>query len=73
MGSELGSFRSELSYTRKRILELMEIDSRISITSLAEKLGFSTTAIEKNIEFLKENSYLKRIGKTSAGYWEILK
>ncbi|WP_100426805.1 RNA-binding domain-containing protein [Hallerella succinigenes] len=73
LGSELGSTRSELTYTRRRILELMEIDSRISIAQISEKLGFSTTAIEKNIDYLKVNGYLQRKGKTSAGYWEILK
>ena len=51
LGSELGSTRSELTYTRRRILELMEIDSRISIAQISEKLGFSTTAIEKNIDY----------------------
>ena len=73
LGDKLGSARSELSYTRKRILELIEIDSRISITKIAETLGYSTTAIEKNIDFLKNNDYLKRHGSAKGGYWEILK
>ena len=51
----------------------MEQDSRISIAQIADKLGYSTTAVKKNIDYLKEKSYLKRVGKTSAGYWEILK
>ena len=71
LGDKLGSFRSKLNYTRERILELMEIDARISIPQIAEKLGFSTTAIEKNIDYLKENGYLIRHGKTRTGYWEV--
>ena len=73
LGSKLGSSYNELNNNRKRILELIEIDSRISIAQIAEKMGFSTTAIEKNIDYLKENGYLKRIGKTRSGYWEIIK
>lgn len=41
LGSRLGSSRKELSYTRRRILELMEIDARISIMQISVKLGVS--------------------------------
>ena len=73
LGDGLGESRANLIYTRQRILELMEIDSRISIVKISQELGFSTTAIEKNIDWLKENGYLKRHGSAKSGYWEILK
>ena len=73
LGDKLEESRTELTYTRRRILELMEIDARISITQISEKLGFSTTAIEKNIDWLKENGYLERHGNPKSGYWEVLK
>ena len=73
LGDRLGESRGNLTYTRQRILELMEIDSRISIVKISQELGFSTTAIEKNIDWLKENGYLKRHGSAKSGYWEILK
>lgn len=74
LGNELTpkSTRKNLSEVRRRILELMEEDSRISMTSIAQKLGYSVTAIEKNVDFLKENGYVKRIGRTNSGYWEVL-
>ena len=77
LGNKLGnefapkSQRKNLSELRHRILELMEEDSRISMTSIAQKLGYSVTAIEKNVDFLKENGYVKRIGRTNSGYWKI--
>ena len=64
--------RKNLSEVRCRILELMEEDSRISMPTIAERLGYSTTAIEKNVDFLKANGYLKRVGNTKSGYWEVL-
>ena len=73
LGYGLGESRANLTYTRQRILELMEIDSRISIVRISQELGFSTTAIEKNIDWLKENGYLNRQGSAKSGYWEILK
>lgn len=63
--------RSGLSNLRKRILELMEENSRISMPIIADKLGYSVTAIEKNVDFLKTNGYLKRVGNTKSGYWEV--
>jgi biotin operon repressor len=50
----------------------MEENSRISIPQIAEKLGYSTTAIEKNIDYLKEKNYLRRCGNPKTGYWEVL-
>ena len=73
LGDRLGESRVNLTYTRQRILELMEIDSRISIVKISQELGFSTTAIEKNIDWLKENGYLNRQGSAKSGYWEILR
>ncbi|MBR5675132.1 MAG: HTH domain-containing protein [Neisseriaceae bacterium] len=49
------------------------MDSRISIIQISQKLGFSTTAIEKNIDYLKENGYLLRIGNKTTGYWKVIK
>ena len=72
LGNGLGDKRSELSYNRRRILELMEIDGRISIPKIADTLGLSATAIEKNIDYLKENGFLNRIGNAKAGYWEVI-
>ncbi|MCF0218211.1 MAG: winged helix-turn-helix transcriptional regulator [Muribaculaceae bacterium] len=76
LGSELddrlGDNYTNLNYTKRRILEILQIDARTPITQIAEKLGFSTTAIEKNIDFLKDNGYLLRHGNTKTGYWEIV-
>lgn len=77
LGDRLGDngriSRSLLNYTRSRIVELMEADGRISISKIAETMGLSKTAIEKNIDFLKSNGYIERIGDTKKGFWKILK
>ena len=44
----------------------------MSAKEMFEKLGYSTTAIEKNIEYLKEKNYLRRCGNPKTGYWEVL-
>ena len=44
----------------------------ISIPQLSTKIDISTTAIENNIKYLKENHYIKRIGGTKDGSWVII-
>lgn len=39
LGDGLGESRLNLTYTRQRILELMEIDCRISIVRISQELG----------------------------------
>ena len=71
LGSMLGSDYAGLNETRIKILSMIREDNQISIAQMAEKLGLSTTAVEKNLTYLKTNGYLIREGRTSSGYWEI--
>jgi len=61
-----------LSEIRVHIIEIINKNSKISMTQLAEKLSISRTAVQKNIKFLKENGYINRIGSAKGGYWEVL-
>ena len=67
----MGSDYAGLNETRIKILSMIREDNQISIAQMAEKLGLSTTAVEKNLTYLKNNGYLIREGRTSSGYWEI--
>jgi predicted HTH transcriptional regulator len=44
----------------------------ISKREMADSIGISTTAIDKNIVALKDKGLLQRIGSDKAGYWAIL-
>jgi ATP-dependent DNA helicase RecG len=39
---------------------------------IAEKIGVSTTAIEKNIKKLQEKGIIKRVGPDKGGHWKII-
>ncbi len=54
------------------ILDLIKQEASITISSLSNKVGISTTAIEKNIKQLKQKNILKRIGSDKSGTWEII-
>jgi ATP-dependent DNA helicase RecG len=58
---------------RLKIISLMRENSKISIPEIADKVGISTTSIEKNIGYLKKQGIVKRIGPAKGGYWEVMK
>lgn len=35
-------------------------------------LGVSLTTVENNINFLKDNGYLERVGFNKSGYWRVI-
>ena len=67
------STQDGLGETRAAIVKSMRNDPKITTTKLAEKLGLSTTAVEKNIHYLKSHGHVKRIGPAKGGHWEVLK
>ena len=63
----------KLAESQKKILDLAKINPYTSKKELSDKIGISTTAIDKNIAKLKQKGLLKRIGPDKGGYWKILK
>jgi ATP-dependent DNA helicase RecG len=59
--------------TTQKILELIKKKSRITRKELAEKIGISEDGIKFNLNQLKKQNKIKRVGPDKGGYWEILK
>jgi len=55
-----------------KILDLIKENNRITIPELADNIKISTRAIEKQIEKLKNENKLKRVGGRKHGHWEII-
>jgi ATP-dependent DNA helicase RecG len=70
LGEELGE---RLGETEKKILGIISRDSRATIKVLAETLGLSTTAIEKNLAAIKRKGFLRRAGSDRSGHWEVFR
>jgi len=45
---------------------------QISTPEMAETLGISERAIEKNLRNLREQNLIARVGPAKGGHWEIL-
>ncbi|MFA8020497.1 winged helix-turn-helix transcriptional regulator [Bremerella cremea] len=54
------------------IVDRMRQDPEITIPELAERLGRSVSAIEKQIRQLKDEKLINRVGSAKGGHWTIL-
>jgi ATP-dependent DNA helicase RecG len=62
-----------LGDNRRKILEKIKNNSTVSIEELSKEIGISSTAIENNLKYLKENDYIERVGSPKDGYWKLKK
>lgn len=51
-----------LNATQKRILEMVLENPKVTQTFIAEELGITTRAVQRNIKELVENGFVERIG-----------
>lgn len=54
------------------IIQLIKKDTSISMLELSKKIGVTHKTIKRDIEKLKIQGVLKRIGPAKGGYWKIL-
>lgn len=57
--------------TEERILSLFQEDRSTSTTQIAEALGITKRAVLKQIEKLKSQNRLQRIGSPRSGHWKV--
>ena len=56
----------------EKILGLLRGNSYLSVREIADEIGISNRAIEKQIAALKSQGKLKRIGSAKGGHWEVV-
>ena len=62
----------EIEKSSDKILELVQNDATLSAQKIAELLGISSRAVEKQLAALKEKGKLQRIGSKKGGYWKVI-
>lgn len=55
----------------EKILRLLNDQPDLTIAKLAEELGMTTRAIEKQLRNLQQNQKLRRVGPAKGGHWEV--
>ena len=58
--------------TSEKILSMMKDNENITIAELTEAIGVSSRSIERNIDKLKQEEKINRIGADKGGYWQII-
>jgi len=61
----------KLTELEEKIFTEIKKNPKISRNNIAEQLGIKLDTVKEYINKLKKKGVLKRVGKTSAGYWEI--
>ena len=57
----------------EKIRRMISMNPTVSALDLSKQLGISSRAVEKQIEILKKEGFIKRIGPDKGGHWEIVK
>ena len=62
----------KVSKTAQKIIDLVIADPSITADNMADKVGVTKRAIEKNIKNLRDRGILIHEGSDKAGYWRII-
>lgn len=57
---------------REDILLIMKKNNQVTIAELAKQFGVTEKTIKRDIEKLKKDDRLKRVGPDKGGYWEVV-
>ena len=58
--------------SREKIMALLSQDNTLSAATLAERIGITAKAVEKQIARMKADGVLRRIGPDKGGYWQVV-
>jgi len=58
--------------TSGKILALIKENRYIAIPELSEKIGVTERTIERNLQKLQDENFLKRVGGAKGGHWEVI-
>lgn len=64
--------QKKVSKTAQKIIDLVISDPSITADNMANKIGVTKRAIEKNIKSLRDMGILVHEGSDKAGYWRII-
>ena len=64
-------FGEKFGESSEKILELILRDQYISASAMADDIGVSARAIEKQLKKLKDKGVIDRIGPDKGGFWKV--
>ncbi|MBF0407275.1 MAG: winged helix-turn-helix transcriptional regulator [Candidatus Riflebacteria bacterium] len=67
-----GKRRENVGKTSGIILDACRENPSITITEMAEKIGITERSVQRNIQKLQFEGFLRRVGGRKEGYWQII-
>ena len=55
----------------KKIIAVLSKDPHVSATKLAEKFGVTEKTIKRDLQLLKQQNLITRVGADKNGYWKL--
>lgn len=74
-GFKVTLFKEKTNVVDKRLEMIIEIifgNNQLSAVQIAKKLNISSRTVQRDLDKLKQQNKLKRIGSEKSGYWEII-
>jgi len=65
------TYAKNITENQNEILRLLAIQSKMSMSQLAETIGISKRKILNNINKLRDLGMLERIGDNKTGHWKV--
>jgi ATP-dependent DNA helicase RecG len=56
----------------EKIIEMLRTNGSLTIADLADHIGISTRAVEKQLAKLKKENIISRVGSFKGGYWKVI-
>ena len=64
--------RKKCGGSAEKVFSIIKADSFIKTHEIASRIPLSQRAVEGAISSLKKAGFLKRVGPTKGGHWEVL-
>ena len=58
---------------KKHLIELLKANPEATVEKLQSELSVTDRTIYRDIEWLRENGYLERLGSKKSGSWHVIK
>ncbi|WP_177162364.1 ATP-binding protein [uncultured Fusobacterium sp.] len=64
---------TDIDFKVEKLLEYLKLNPRVTQKGLAEYFNVTKRTIERNMNILKKEKLIERVGNNRSGYWKILK
>jgi len=73
VSNNVGDNNTQLTDRQQYIYNLIKGNGDVTAKSLSETLSVTPRTIERDIRFLRDNSFIRKEGEKNKGIWVILK